>query len=274
MADTFSDPDHLRDKQYKTPDNLMARVALYERFSSAGPSLQDVRLDAMAIKAGETVIDFGCGNGLIWRTAKTRNQLPHDLTLVDLSQGMLDDAASALSGGGVSTLQHDLNEPLVSDRKFDVACAFHMLYHMARPFEAMDEILRHVKIGGRAFVHLNAGDHLIEMRKLIADYEGDGFDVGGSVAAPAPQEAFEYWQPKFETSDQVDGGGELRVTEAGPLIDYILSIEALHGNRYAAPEKLSDFVSYVEGRVDAARKHHGALIIRGHTVFLKFEGRR
>lgn len=274
MADIFSDPDHLRDKQYKTPDNLMARVALYERFSSDGPSLQDVRLDAMALEAGETVIDFGCGNGLVWRTAKARNQLPDDLTLVDLSQGMLDDAAGALSTSGVSTIQHDLNEPLVSDRKFDVACAFHMLYHMARPFEAMDEILRHVKTGGRAFVHLNAGDHLIEMRKLIADYEGDGFGNGEPVVAPTPEDAFEHWRPDFRSCELIDGGGDLRVTEAGPLIDYILSIEPLHGNRYAAPEKLSDFTCYVEGRVDAARKDQGALIIRGHTVFLKFEGRR
>lgn len=114
----------------------MARVGLYERFLT-GPSLQDLRVDAIGDLSDRDVIDIGCGNALVWAAAKARDALPKSLTLVDISAGMLEEARARLSPFPVRTLEHDLNRPLGLGRDFDLLTAFHMLYHLADPFAAV-----------------------------------------------------------------------------------------------------------------------------------------
>lgn len=251
----------------------MARVALYDLFAQ-GPSLQDLRLDEAAIGRDESVIDFGCGNALTWARAMQRGELPQDLTLVDLSVGMLAAAGELLGEASPMLIEHDLNEPLSHDRSFDVACAFHMLYHLAKPFEAMDEILRHIRQGGRGIIHLNAPDHLSALRKLVHAFEGadtgpDKFIQG----EPYPEAAKDHWRAKFVSCEAVDTIQELHVTESGPLLDYILSIETLHGNRYQDPDRKEAFADFLEAKVAEAKEITGYLLIQTHSVLLKFDGK-
>lgn len=273
MSKTFSDPKHLRDEQYATPDNLMSRVALYDRFLQ-GPSLQDIRLDLARISKDETVIDFGCGNALVWSRAMERGELPADLTLVDLSTGMLAAASAALGDATPTLIEHDLTLPLKLERRFDTVCAFHMLYHLAKPLDAMDEMLRHIKPGGRGIIHLNAVGHLAILRQLISDFEGgtlvsDTFIQGD----PSPEAAMDHWRANFDTSNSVDAIQDLHVTESGPLLAYILSIETLHGNRYKDPDRRQAFADYLDLKVEEAKDIFGYLLIQTHSVLLKFEGK-
>lgn len=273
MTKSFSDPRYLKDDQYRTPDNLMARVALYDRFAQ-GPSLQDIRLDQAGIGKNQSVIDFGCGNALTWARAMKRGELPDDLTLVDLSAGMLASADELLGDATPTLIEHDLNEPLSLDRQFDTACAFHMLYHLAKPFEAMDEILRHIKKDGRGIIHLNAPDHLSALRKLIHSFEGtdpgpDRFIDGN----PSAEAAKNYWRPKFVSCEEIDITQELHVTESGPVLNYILSIEILHGNRYQDPARREAFAEFLETKVAEAKEITGYLLIQTHSVLLKFSGK-
>jgi SAM-dependent methyltransferase len=273
MNKTFSDPKHLRDKQYRAPDNLMSRVALYDRFLQ-GPSLQDLRLDAAKIDPNESVIDFGCGNALIWSRALDRRALPDDLTLVDLSAGMLAAASAALSEAAPVLIEHDLSLPLELDRQFDVACAFHMLYHLQEPLEAMDEILRHIKPGGRGIIHLNAPGHLAVLRRLVIDFEGDAVASDAFIQGePSAEAAMDHWQSRFAQCESADAIQDLHVTESEPLLDYILSIEALHGNRYGDAERRQAFAEFLELKVEEAKGVAGHLLIQTHTVLLKFENK-
>lgn len=273
MSKTFSDPKHLRDEQYRTPDNLMSRVGLYDRFLQ-GLSLQDMRLDQAKFEPGSSVIDFGCGNALIWSRAMERGEMPDDLTLVDLSAGMLAAAKTALGDAAATLIEHDLTLPLELERQFDTACAYHMLYHLAKPFDAMDEMLRHIKTGGRGIIHLNASGHLAVLRKLVSGFEGDALTSDAFIQGePSPEAAMDHWRANFATCECVDVIQDLHVTESGPLLAYILSIETLHGNRYVDPERRQAFAEYLESRVEEAKDVAGHLLIQTHTILLKFEGK-
>lgn len=273
MNKSISDPKHLRDEQYRTPDNLMSRVALYDRFLQ-GPSLQDIRLDFAGIGKTQSVIDFGCGNALVWVRAKERGLLPNDLTLVDLSAGMLAAASAALGDAAPTLIEHDLTSPLMLERQFKTACAFHMLYHLLNPFDAMDEILRHIEPGGRGIIHLNAPGHLAVLRELVSGFEGEAVASDAFIqGAPSPEVAMDHWRASFATSESVDAIQDLHVTESQPLLDYILSIETLHGNRYRDPERRQSFADYLKQQVEDAKDVVGYLLIQTHTVLLKFEGK-
>lgn len=273
MSKTFSDPEHLRDEQYATPDNLMSRVALYNHFLQ-GPSLQDIRLDLAGFGKEESVIDFGCGNALIWSRAMERDELPEDLTLVDLSAGMLAAASAALGDATPTLIEHDLTLPLALDRQFDTACALHMLYHLQKPFEAMDEIFSHIKQGGRGIIHLNAPGHLAVLRKLVSEFEGEAVASDAFIQGePSPEAALEHWRTHFALSEGVDAVQDLHVTESGPLLAYILSIETLHGNRYDEPDRRQAFAEFLEAKVAQAKDTAGHLLIQTHSILLKFEGK-
>lgn len=274
MPELFTDAKSLLARQYASPDNLMARVALYDRFGGDGPSLQDVRLDHAGLTPEETVIDFGAGNGLIWRRAQERGELPKDLTLLDLSQGMLDAAKEGLDGADVRLVCHNLSNPLYLGRQYDVAFALHMLYHLSDPYAAMDKILEQIKPGGRAVVHLNAVDHLGEMRQLINAFEEEKVIDDQFIAGkPSPEDARDYWQGRFQSCDWIETGGTLKVTEAGPLIDYIMSIETLHGQRYDDADRRAAICAFVDEEIKEAMETEGAFHIHGHSILLKFGGK-
>src|SRR5205085_704969 len=52
--------------------------------------------------------------------------------------------------------------------KTDVTLATHMLYHVPAPEHAIRELRRITRPGGRVIVALNGGDHLGELRDVVA----------------------------------------------------------------------------------------------------------
>jgi len=78
------------------------------------------------------VLDIGCGAGNY--TLKLLQSLPNvDVTLVDLSQPMLDRATeriSAVSKGAIHTLQGDIRDLKFSGAQFDIILAAAILHHL------------------------------------------------------------------------------------------------------------------------------------------------
>ena len=87
---------------------------------------------ALASPRASHVLDVGCGAGNY--TLKLLHRLPDvDVTLVDLSESMLDRAVErigALSSGEITAIQGDIREIDLGVERFDIVLAAAVLHHL------------------------------------------------------------------------------------------------------------------------------------------------
>lgn len=92
--------------------------------------------------AGKSVLEVGCGTGLILeRLARVADRAVG----VDLSPGMLEHARAR----GLEVHEASATELPFEDETFDVACSFKVLAHVQQIEQAMGEMARVVRPGGR-----------------------------------------------------------------------------------------------------------------------------
>lgn len=138
-------------------------------------------LDLLAIKAGETVIDFGCGTGTFAIEAARRGARVH---AVDVSPAMLAHAEAKAGQEGVSGIEfhhagfltHDCPDGSVD--AVATSFAFHHLPDFWKGI-ALGRIHRMLKPGGRLFLHdvIIAGeDSLANIARFIDQQEKAGGD--------------------------------------------------------------------------------------------------
>jgi tRNA (cmo5U34)-methyltransferase len=103
------------------------------------------------------VLDVGCGAGNY--TLKLLEQLPNlDVTLIDLSQPMLDRATERVgraTTGSVRAVQGDIREIDLPDRGFDIVLAAAVLHHLRTDSEWRDVFTafhRALRPGGSVWV--------------------------------------------------------------------------------------------------------------------------
>jgi ubiquinone/menaquinone biosynthesis C-methylase UbiE len=80
--------------QYKTPDNLDARITLHERFTTNNYPWSRWVFDQFALPPQAAILEVGCGMGKLW--AENGDRLPAGwaITLIDQSAGMLQQATA------------------------------------------------------------------------------------------------------------------------------------------------------------------------------------
>jgi ubiquinone/menaquinone biosynthesis C-methylase UbiE len=114
---------------------------------------QDVLLQMAELKNGEHVVDIACGTGLV--TFRAAKEVGENGSVVgtDISDKMIDVAASITTQkkyNNIKFLRMDAEELQLSDSSFDVAlCALGLMY-FPNPIQALREMYRILKPGGRA----------------------------------------------------------------------------------------------------------------------------
>jgi ubiquinone/menaquinone biosynthesis C-methylase UbiE len=114
---------------------------------------QDVLLQMAQIQKGEHVLDIACGTGLVsFRVAKDVGE--KGLVVgADISDKMIELASSIATEKKYSNIKFqrmDAEELQVKDSSFDVAlCALGLMY-LPNPIQALKEMFRILKPGGRA----------------------------------------------------------------------------------------------------------------------------
>lgn len=223
-------------KQYGSPRNLRARMALHQRFSlnpedfhrwlferlspPQDPSEESVQ--------GVRVLELGCGDGSLWR--KNAERLPPGwrVTLVDRSPGMLEAARAALGGLPLdfSFRCADAQDLPFEDASFEVVMAHHMLYHVPDAPRVLAEVRRVLVPGGRFYAATNGVTHMQELFDLIEplgvvrpDIEGFSLEGGETLLRRI-----------FRTVELITYPDALEVDELEPLLAYACSLTG------AAPE--------------------------------------
>jgi ubiquinone/menaquinone biosynthesis C-methylase UbiE len=118
-------------------------------------SAQDRLLASAALSAGERVLDVACGTGLVsLRTAQAVGARGH-VVGIDISGGMIDAARRHAEdrGLGNATFERmDAESLTLPDASFDVVlCALGLMY-MPEPANAVREMRRVLKPGGRVVI--------------------------------------------------------------------------------------------------------------------------
>ena len=128
-------------------------AAYYERFwaRQLEPAQRRV-LELAALEPGDRVLDVACGTGLVTLPAAEAVGPAGSVLGTDISDEMVrsvQDAASARGLAQVSARRMDAERLLVPDAAFDVAlCALGLMY-VPDPLQALREIRRVLRPGGR-----------------------------------------------------------------------------------------------------------------------------
>ena len=254
----------LRTQQYADPRNLSARVSLHTRFSVGPMPWFEWVFDRLPRVESGTVLDVGCGSGLLWRHNAGRIPPAWRLVLADLSDGMA--AAAALAVPRADAVVADAATLPFRDASVDVVVASHMLYHLPDVAGAIAEQRRVLRATGTLVAVTNGRMHLAEVLELEHDALPDLYprvrhpELGFSV-----ENGEELLRGSFGDVVRHDFPDALRVDEVAPLVDYIASM---------APRELHD--DELEGVATAVRRRlaAGPIRITKQTSMFVAQGRR
>ena len=220
----FTDRQYLKSDQYKDSSNLDARVELHQRFSTNPYGWMTWVFDhLLALPADAKILELGCGPGYLWKENISRIPSTWDVTLSDLSSGMLDSAWRTLvvTGRAYHFKEIDAQEISFADETFDAVIANFMLYHVPDRSKALGEIRRVLKPGGRLIAATVGENH---MREALNWTQQVAQETLASFSVPFTLEnGFDQLASVFSRVTLTRYSDELKVTEVKPLIAYILS---------------------------------------------------
>lgn len=180
--------------------------------------------DQIEIGKNARVLELGCGNGGLWLNNPARIDDSWDVTLSDISQGMLEAVKSKIHNR-FRFIQIDAECIPFENNTFDVVIANHMLYHLPHRDKALSEIKRVMKDGGRFYSSTLGLGNMFELEELV-----NGFDASFQYPKTADVIRFnlenggEELLKYFEHVDLKRYEDSLIVTETKPLVDYVLTI--------------------------------------------------
>jgi len=262
----LSDQTYLLNDQYKDASNLNARLHLHMRFSTNKYGWHRWVFDQFNIAPGSRILELGCGPGELWTNNLDRIPNTWNITLSDFSAGMLQEAQRALKPS-----QHPFQLQVIDaqaipfdDASLDVVIANHMLYHVPDRNRALSEMRRVLKPDGHLYAATAGESNLREIDDLIHQIDntfvwavaGDEFTLENGAAQLAQ------WFASVTLHRYEDA---LVVTEAQPLIDYILSGQA---RPVYVGEKLQRLQTLVKQELAA----HGAIHITKDAGLFEAQG--
>jgi SAM-dependent methyltransferase len=138
----------------------------------------------------------------------------------------------------VTLVSADATALPLRDGVADLALAPHMLYHVPEPADALRELRRVTRPGGRVVIVLNGAGHLRQLRVAVAAARGDDVKTMGERVTLDDGESLA--RSFFPSVTRHDFVAELHVPAPGPIADYLRSMSGT--THHADPERLIDTV--------------------------------
>lgn len=238
--------------QYQNASNISSRIRLHQQYSVNKQGWFPWLYEKCQICSGEKVLEIGCGDGTLWNANWDRLPSSLHVTLTDISDGMLRDARRSLIGNTTDTRftfsLADASALPFENNSFDLIIANHVLFYCDDLTHVFKELKRVLKPEGRLIASTYGKTHMAEISKLVTD-----FDSRIALSADKLYQRFgkengsSLLMPHFSRTTWLRYEDELFVTEAEPLISYILSC---HGNQNQyLLNRYTDFRTYVERKV-------------------------
>lgn len=238
-------------KQYQNATNISARINLHSLFSQNRQGWFPWIFQHLNLKAGMKVLEIGCGDGTLWTSSIEHLPTPIEITLSDISEGMLRDARRELGRNERFSFRvfncHEM--PYIADT-FDLVIANHVLFYCEDVEKVCREVKRVLKPGGVFICSTYGKHHMKEVSLLVSE-----FDNRIVLSADKLYERFGkengrvILEKSFQNIKWLTYEDSLWVTESEPLISYILSC---HGNQAQyIGERYGEFRAYVRRKTNA-----------------------
>lgn len=240
-------------EQYKNGHNINIRIQLHKDYSANPQGWFPWIMEQLHLREGQCVLEVGCGNGELWIAGKDQIPVGCQVTLSDISAGMVADARSRLEAAGLNDdffyETADCQELPFQAESFDCVAANHVLFYVKDRERALSEIRRVLKPGGWFVCSTYGQDHMKEITQLVKEFDSritlsdvNLYDLFGLERGKEELEQY------FEHVTKKCYEDYLLVNQAEPLIDYIMSC---HGNQ---KEYLKDnyhsFRSFLKGKLE------------------------
>jgi arsenite methyltransferase len=197
--------------------------------------VRDTVLDRASLDGGETLLDAGCGEGLIGFGALERRA--GHVVFADISQDLLDLCRDAAEGLGVADRCSFVRLPVealegVTEASVDVACTRSVLIYVKDKERAFGELFRVLRPGGRISVFEPINRFGAQKRtEGFWGFPGDGVaDLAARVEA-----VFARIQPPDDPMLDFDERDLLGLAEAAGFFPVELDLHAEIGPMHPTP---------------------------------------
>jgi ubiquinone/menaquinone biosynthesis C-methylase UbiE len=222
---------YLRDVQYADSSRLAARARLHVKYGTAAVAWFPWLATQIDWPAGAQVLEVGCGAGWMWAEAAARLPTDLELTLTDLSPGMVTEAVDRVGSLGryrsAEGRVADVQELPFRSSTFDVVMANYVLHHVPDAGRAVAEMARVLRPGGVAVVACVGDGHLAELRQIRREVFGEEWadaitdTFGASAGAHLLPSSFGQvdWRPYDDRLDCRDPDDVLAYLASTPPVE-------------------------------------------------------
>ncbi len=256
------------DEQYQNSSNLEKRIRIHD-YSTSSQEWMEWVFNKMALKSGMTVLELGCGTGLLW--LKNIHKLPQGIHLVltDRSEGMLAETKEnikpyqALLDERNITIEYqimDANDLSLESKIYDSIIANHMLYHVKNRDTCLQTIAKALKPNGAFFCSTVGNTHMKEMHELVADFDA-------RIEMPSMrfshtfqlENAAQQLEKHFSAIERHDHENDLIVDDSDVIYDYV---DSYPGNaHFILSQRGDDLREMIQSRLEK----EGAIFIHKST---------
>lgn len=157
-------------EQYNNADKLNTRIKIHEKYSENKQNFHAWVFENLHLKEEMKILECGCGPGALWYNNK--NKIPNgcEITLLDMSEGMLraaKDNIGEIDNVKFNYINGDVQNLKFDDCAFDIVIANHMLYHVDDIIKALNELKRVLKIDGTIYASTFSLLHMKELNDLL-----------------------------------------------------------------------------------------------------------
>ena len=232
--------------QYQNASNISARIRLHEMYSQNQTGWFPWIYHNCEITDGMRILEIGCGDGTLW--SENMAKLPQNISAVlsDISEGMLRDVRRRIGSDSRFSFQaFDCHRIPFGSDSFDLVIANHVLFYCDDIAKVCREVSRILVPGGRFLCSTYGASHMQEITALVQEFDSRIQLSGDALYARFGLEnGAELLAPYFSEISTRLYDDALYVTDAAPLIEYILSC---HGNQNQyLLERYQDFRRFVE----------------------------
>ena len=252
--------DYLRQVQYRTADNLNARIQIHRLFSTSTQPWESFIFEHLPDLSGRKLLALGCGNATQWRANRQRFAPDATIVLTDLSEGMLAEARVELEADKRFTLLcMDAAKLEFEDDSFDFVTANHMLYHVPDVNQTLAEVARVLKPDGEMMAATNGANYMLDLDVLLTEFWQEYGGLHTMSLKFNLENGAEQLSQWFSRVEKREYPGDLWVTEALPLVDYVYSTPRVQ--QLIPPDQRKPMRAFFQERIDQA----GGILIRKET---------